>query len=153
MEQKRIKTEKAIKASILAAKKKSKTKSKSKDKSVNFAFPADLVKNKLTLTENEEIEKKMNEIDEKFEGSGADDGDVILEEFVNEPKSKKRPVAKATNDNNEFKLSDTFDFRKYLPESIFNEDGNDEGNGSEFDSEEELANAFLEGNYNDGKAE
>ncbi|KAM7533755.1 hypothetical protein Aperf_G00000112724 [Anoplocephala perfoliata] len=148
VEQERIKTEKAIKDSILAAKKKARTKLRSKNeskKSVHFAFPTDSVENTFTPPENEGSEGGMNEKDE-FEGSGVEDEDVTLEDFVNDPKSKKRPFAISTGSNDEFTLSETFDFRKYLPESMFNENGLAGGYSSDSDSEE-LADAFLEGNY------
>ena len=64
-----------------------------------------------------------------------------------------RLVPGIVDTEDEFKLADTFDFRKYLPQDILNEDADEEDNPDEnLDSEEEeLAEAIMESGFGEGK--
>lgn len=70
-------------------------------------------------------------------------------------KTKRRRSTKTADNEDEFGLADTFDFRKYLPQSILNEDVEDtnylDKNDADLDfEEEELGKAIMEGGFGKG---
>ncbi|VDL59102.1 unnamed protein product [Hymenolepis diminuta] len=149
VEQERIKMEKTIKSAIFISKKKGKEKSKAKDgskKSVTFSLPTESNDKVLQSSDEEENAEEFDVTDAgcEQENRNDDDSDINLDEFLKAPKVKKAKKSTHIADvANEFDLSDTFDFRKYLPKSILNEYGKEVDVDS--DSDEELANAFIEG--------
>lgn len=155
VEQERIKMEKTIKSAIFISKKKAKGKSKAKDgskKSVTFSLPTE--SNDKVLQSFDDEEEDVEEFDVtdggcEQENRSDDDGDINFDEFLKAPKVKKaKKSTHVTDVANEFDLADTFDFRKYLPKSILNEYGKEVDVDS--DSDEELANAFIEGQCKEG---
>ncbi|VDO14036.1 unnamed protein product [Rodentolepis nana] len=152
VEEERIKREKSIKSAILASKKKGKEKLKSKNeskKSVSFSLHTESSDKALKSSDKEERLEEFDKMVGDFESgdlNGDDNDDIDLNEFLNNSKEKTAKKSSHSADfSNEFGLADTFDFRKYLPKSILNECGNEVDVDSE--SDEELANAFIEGNY------
>nr|CDS26590.1 expressed conserved protein [Hymenolepis microstoma] len=149
VEEERIKREKNIKSAILASKKKGKEKSKAKNESrKSVAFSSQIESDGKVLKSSDEVERseEFDKMDGDYEPEDLTDDDVNLNEFLNTSKEEKAKKSSLSADfSKEFGLADTFDFRKYLPKSILNECGNEVDVDTE--SDEELANAFIEGNY------
>ncbi|VDK32517.1 unnamed protein product [Taenia asiatica] len=73
------------------------------------------------------------------------------------PKTRRRRNTKTADNEDEFGLADTFDFRKYLPQSLLNKDADtnylDENDADLDFEEEELGKAILEGGFGRGLEE
>ncbi|KAM3188440.1 hypothetical protein ACTXT7_000266 [Hymenolepis weldensis] len=149
VEQERIKMEKTIKSAIFISKKKVKGKSKAKNgskKSVTFSLPAESDDKVLQSSDDEANAEEFDVMGDgcEQEDRNDNDSDINFDEFLKSPKVKRaKKSAHIADVANEFGLADTFDFRKYLPKSILSECGKEVDVDS--DSDEELANAFIEG--------
>nr|CDS23574.1 expressed conserved protein [Echinococcus granulosus] len=144
----RAKSEKEANAFIQITKEKTRAKRRARQKAENpgrHPTPACNMEETTELRQAEENRDKCG--DAKLEADNP-----LPELALSKPKTRRCRVTKTADNEDEFRLADTFDFRKYLPKNLLKEDAEDisylDENDVDLDfEEEELGNAILEGGF------
>ncbi|KAL5112042.1 hypothetical protein TcWFU_004848 [Taenia crassiceps] len=90
--------------------------------------------------------QQTEETPEEYNTTGIESDNPLPDLVSGKPRTKRRRETKTANNEDEFGLADTFDFRKYLPQSLLNKDADKKTLDLDFE-EEELGKAILEGGF------